>query len=167
MNLTISQDKKDLIDIVLLILICILIEGLKDTWEPGGTCQSYPWELLLINTEDVLNANNCRVHWIWIKRETVFNCAHTWWNTTKTKCLESLIITIWLNDLTHLVDCFDILVSLTKVMEWVWILWITIWCSEINCYCKGDLPSSHEIVHKAWYFIELELSKGEVSLTLL
>ena len=95
----------------------------------------------------------------------MLNCAHAWRDTTKAKCWEPLVKVIRLNDLSNRLNSLNVLVVVALVVEGAWALWVSIGSCEVNCDGKGYLPSSHQVVYKAWNLLKLERIESKCTWT--
>jgi len=96
MYLTVSQNKQNLVNILIFSLICVLIEGLEDWTKVGWPSKFDLWQLMSVYLLNRVDSLNSRIDWSAIKRETMFNCVHTWRNSTKSERWEVHVVTVWL-----------------------------------------------------------------------
>ena len=96
MNLTISQNKQNLVNVLILSPICILIEGLEDWSEVGWPSKSNLWQLMSVYLLNLVDSMNSGIAWSAIQSEAMVRCASTRRNSTESKCWEVHVVTVWL-----------------------------------------------------------------------
>ena len=100
MNGSISQEQKDLVDVLTLETIDVILELLEERSEVRWASESDLWECLSVSGDHVLDSDNFWLSRVAVYSETVIDCvdSHVAWNSTESKAWECLVTIIWLKD---------------------------------------------------------------------
>jgi len=103
MDGSISQEKKDLVDVLTLESHYVTLELLEKRSEVSWTSESNLWECLSVSGDHVLDSDDFWLSGVTIDGEAVVDTvdSHVAWDTTEAEAWECLVTIIWLKDRTN------------------------------------------------------------------
>ena len=166
MNLAISQDEQDLVNLLVFHLGSILVERLEYRPEVGGASKFDRRQLVPVDCLDLTNAIDARVRLVSIQSEAVLNLLSTRRNSSKTERREVLIVAVWFQNLAHFENSPLILIRASNVVERTSASRMPVRGCEVNGNCERYAQASLEVIHKGGNFDELKVCEFDSSLSL-
>jgi len=99
-NGSISQEQKDLVDVLTLETIDVILELLEERSKVRWASESDLWECLSVSGDHVLDSDNFWLSRVAVDSEAMVNGidSHVAWNSTESEAWECFVTIIWLKD---------------------------------------------------------------------